>query len=258
MAEDKMKKLGSQKNVSSIIKDAPIPQENAGDKTGQTPNAPEPEQISNIPEESKSWEPQKTRASLFNKINQSTELLRKDNLHKELLIDADKKVVKPGLRQRIRDKLFATKPGTSSTRQKTTVIMIPVLAFVFILVLRHVFWSTPTGTEAAVDNEKPGAVTTTGTSNEIDWQTPALLPLSLRDPLIMIPSGNKRGSENKTEITELKINGILHSEDNPSVLIGGHIIHEGEKILGATIVKINKDNVEFEMNGKKWKQSVGK
>jgi hypothetical protein len=137
--------------------------------------------------------------------------------------------------------------------------MIPVLASVFIFVLRQVFWTTPHKTKGAVENDKPGAATTISTSNEIDWQIRALFPSSLRDPLKMISSGNKRGdAEEQGEIIELNINGILHSEDNPSVLIGDRIAHEGEEISGVTIVKINRDSVEFEMNGKKWEQSVRK
>jgi len=313
MAEDKKKKLGLQKNVSSIFKGVPIPQKNGGDKTRQTPDAPAPERstnnpmpertinnsfepqsksdipeqehVANIPELNTTTgitpesqresdvpepkhevqipakpnfqEPQKPKISLIKKINQPTQLLRKDNPYKDLLIDENKKTVKPGLWQRIRDKLFAPKQGRSPGRQKATVLLIPILAFVFIFVLRQVFWTAPHKTEGAVHNDKPGITTKISTSNEIEWKIPALFPSSLRDPLKMIASGNKQGNEEEQrEIIELNVNGILHSEDNPAVLIGDRIVHESEKISGVTIVKINKDSVEFEMNGKKWELSV--
>jgi hypothetical protein len=201
MAEDKKKKKGLQKNVTSIFNNVPIPQKTAGDKTRQTPNAseprcesdipepvqttdssfepernvniPEPEPVANtpelertsdIPEEQKSREPQEAQASLFKEIDQPAELLRKDNPYKDLLIDADKKDIKPGLLQRIRNKLLTPKPGKNQAK----VLMIPVLASVFIIVLRQTSWTAPYRTEVAVENEKPSAVTTISASSKSD------------------------------------------------------------------------------------------
>jgi type II secretory pathway component PulC len=58
------------------------------------------------------------------------------------------------------------------------------------------------------------------------------------------------------EIGQITVKGIVYSEDNPSAIIGNEILHEGDKVSGATIVKINKNSVEFEMNGKKWSEKV--
>jgi hypothetical protein len=52
------------------------------------------------------------------------------------------------------------------------------------------------------------------------------------------------------------VKGILYSADNPAAIIGTQIVHAGDKISGATVVKINKGSVEFEMDGKKWEQNV--
>ena len=52
------------------------------------------------------------------------------------------------------------------------------------------------------------------------------------------------------------LQGILYSEDDPTAVIGTQVVHEGEKILDVTIVKINKDKVEFERDGKRWTQEV--
>ena len=57
---------------------------------------------------------------------------------------------------------------------------------------------------------------------------------------------------------ELAVRGILYSQDKPSAVIGNQIVHEGEKVSGATIQKINKDSVEFELDGKKWTQQIQK
>jgi len=50
----------------------------------------------------------------------------------------------------------------------------------------------------------------------------------------------------------LAITGILYSEDNPSAIIGGAIVREGDMIDDVKVVKIHKNSVEFEKNGEKW------
>lgn len=53
------------------------------------------------------------------------------------------------------------------------------------------------------------------------------------------------------------VTGIVYSKDKPSALINGKIVHKGDKINEIKIVKIGKDRVEFEKNGKNWEQKVG-
>jgi len=55
---------------------------------------------------------------------------------------------------------------------------------------------------------------------------------------------------------DVALTGILYSEDNPSAVIGGAIVKEGDMISGVKVVKIHKDSVEFEKNGKKWTQQA--
>jgi len=54
----------------------------------------------------------------------------------------------------------------------------------------------------------------------------------------------------------LAITGILYSEDNPSAIIGGAIVREGDMIDDVKVVKIRKNIVEFEKNGEKWTQGT--
>ena len=60
----------------------------------------------------------------------------------------------------------------------------------------------------------------------------------------------------KPEATHGMVAGILYSADKPSTIIDRKIVHEGDTIHGVTVVKIYKDKVEFEKNGKKWEQKV--
>ena len=52
------------------------------------------------------------------------------------------------------------------------------------------------------------------------------------------------------------VSGILHSENNPTALVGIKLVHEGDAILGAKVLKIYRDKVEFEKDGFSWTQRI--
>ena len=54
-----------------------------------------------------------------------------------------------------------------------------------------------------------------------------------------------------------RISYIVGTEDNHSALIGTKLVREGDIIDGVTVVKIYKDEVEFEKDGKRWTQKEG-
>ena len=60
----------------------------------------------------------------------------------------------------------------------------------------------------------------------------------------------------KPKPTHGVITGIVYAEENPSAIIDGQIVHEGDTIHNVTVVKIHRDKIEFEKNDKKWKQKV--
>jgi hypothetical protein len=156
--------------------------------------------------------------------------------------------------QRIKDKLFSPKPGVSPARQKAMVVLVPVMFIGMVLAFLKVLGGGPGETAG------PSVITPSNkiasASSAIEWKIPEIYPTTLRDPMqfkkeVVTPTDN---NPDKTE--EIDIKGILYDEENPSVIIGIEILHEGDKVSGATIVKINKDNVEFEMNGKTWTQKA--
>lgn len=59
-----------------------------------------------------------------------------------------------------------------------------------------------------------------------------------------VPRIMGRGTSN------LVVKGILYNEANPSAIVNNQVVYEGDKISGATIIKINKDSIEFEV--RKW------
>ena len=150
--------------------------------------------------------------------------------------------------EQIRSKLFASKQGVSDTRQKTMVILVPVLFIALIFVFSRVL-STPSHEIAKAQSFGPTG--TVGGSNKIDWQIPNPYPTALRDPMQFSSVATAQ-----TWTSGLIIKGIVYSEDNSSAVIGEQIVHEGDEVLGVTIVKINEKSVDFEMNGKKWTQKV--
>jgi len=152
--------------------------------------------------------------------------------------------------QRISGKLFAAKPGVDANKQKVMVILIPVLFIVLIIVLTLVL-SGPVPKEAVAQSVS-AANAATALSDKVDWQIPKPYPANLRDPM------QKGSSSSLAQGGELAVRGILYSQDKPSAVVGSQIVHEGEKVSGATVQKINKDSVEFEMDGKKWTQQIQK
>jgi len=54
----------------------------------------------------------------------------------------------------------------------------------------------------------------------------------------------------------MMVTGIICSKDCPSALVGSQLVHEGDKVSGVTVVKINRESVEFEKSGIRWTQAV--
>jgi len=159
--------------------------------------------------------------------------------------------------KQITSKLFEAKPGASTTKQKTMVVMVPVL---FIILVIFVFKGGVLGTSipsAQSSEDNNNVVVTSGDLNDqINWEIPEPYPTTLRDPMRLAPVVTVINQAETKELAQLAVKSILYSEDNSSVIISNRIVHEGDQIQGASIAKINKDNVEFEMNGEKWSQPI--
>jgi hypothetical protein len=156
---------------------------------------------------------------------------------------------------KIESKFFTPRPGVDVKRQKVMAVLIPVM---FVILIFAFSWAlrTPSRAKATASAPKPsGAIA--GSNNKIDWQIPAPYPQTLRDPM-RFGSATQFGSATGTqaEAGGLVVKGIVFSGDNSSAIIDNQIVREGEEILGVTVVKINKNSVEFEKNGRSWKQRV--
>ena len=183
-----------------------------------------------------------------------------------------------GLIQQIAKKLFAPKPGVSPARQKVMALLVPVLAVTLIIVFTRVL-SVPSKTKGSVTPKPrtPG----NSVSTETIWREPEPYPAGLRDPMQLtdemtaqIEAQAKAEADAKaqalghgppnigatgpqaTNAGELTVKGILFSANKPTAVVGARIVHVGDIVAGATIVKINRDTVEFEKDGETWTQAI--
>ena len=159
--------------------------------------------------------------------------------------------------QAIKEKLFAPKPGVSSARQKATVVLVPIMFIGMVLAFYKVLGGGPGKTTEIKEIKPSNAIA--ASAGTINWQIPEVYPATLRDPMQFKappPPPDTNDTQAVTKTQKIDIKGILYSEEDPSAIIGTEILHERDTVSGATVVKINKDSVEFEMNGKTWTQKV--
>lgn len=144
-------------------------------------------------------------------------------------------------------------------KQKAMAVLVPLLAIALVFVLLRVFGSGPAKKAKA---RRPEPAKAAGYSSDgIDWHIPARYPATLRDPMLpATPADAEVDSETDEaaggEPSELVVKGIVYSKQDPAAIVGTQIVREGDQVSGATVVSISRDSVEFEMDGKKWSQTV--
>ncbi len=240
-------KAGLQKGVSEIFSGM-SPQKNGDDTaSAKADGAPAQENRDNNatkPTVPSHMTPTKPKTDQPSPQKQSMPKQPKDDAATKTI----EKVLKNKTVQNIKSKLLEPKNGVSAGRQKATVIVLPILFIVLIVLFIRAF-SGPSGKAVG---PKPSGPTKTAAAaadkEETTWKAPQPYPTTLRDPMQFGSAMSEAGG--------LVIKGIVYSEDSPTAIIGNNIVHEGDKILDATVVKINEDSVEFEANNKKWMQQV--
>ena len=151
--------------------------------------------------------------------------------------------------EQIQNKLIAPKAGVDPKKQKIMAVAVPVLFIVLIFVFIRLFSSPSQKITGAPVPVRTAAVP----DNKVVWQVPEPYPADIRDPMqfgLVSYDGGQAAS------TGLIVKGIVYSKINPCAVVGNRMVHEGDKILGAVVVRINEKSVEFEANGKKWTQKV--
>jgi len=147
-----------------------------------------------------------------------------------------------------KDKLFPPDADEDAKKQKLMIAAVSFLAVIFLFVLIKVFTGSPDEAKASVATEGPSGKKD---SVQINWDRPDQYPVTIRDPMRI---GSVAASQ--TDVGRPVVKGIVHSNDKATAVIGTEIVRTGDMIGGAKIIKINRDSVEFEMEGKRWTQSV--
>ena len=246
---------GLQKRVSSIFSGVPVPKSSGA---LQTPQQPASENTGNEPPKPAYTHPESHDSPFAavptpqNQTDIQSELKPLPNIQPSNY-DINKNQIQIRLQniwETIKDRLLAPTPGVSKSKQITTVVMIPVLFVIMIVVFTKLFYKPSTKkTEPAASQPASVAV---ASDNKTDWQIPEPYPTGLRDPMQF---GSSATADTGTS-GPIALKGIAYSEDSPFAIIGSQIIREGEKIFDATIIKINRDSVEFEINGVRKIQKV--
>jgi hypothetical protein len=127
---------------------------------------------------------------------------------------------------------FAVGSGVSAARQRTMAMLVPILSIVLLFVLNK-FYNVP--------------------FLRSEWLRLGTYRVMIAD---FFDSGAAATDEGGQRPVKLKVRGIALSNDRPSAVIGTTIVHEGDTVLGATVVRIGRAGVEFEVNGESWTQKV--
>jgi hypothetical protein len=110
----------------------------------------------------------------------------------------------------------------------------------------------------------PGTKGTQATppSAQVKWKKPEPVGPVVNDPMRMElppePTQKTQTAEKPPEEPEYRLAGIVYSTEQPSsVIIDGHILHEGDTIHGATVVKIAENYVILRRGDKTWTIKAG-
>jgi len=294
MSELEKNKAGLQKKVSSVFKGVPLPQGSAGQQTsgthapdqvpGVSPKPPFPERqpqsslmrklhqaeekpdsaIPNRPvgvsPEPAPPAPRVQQHPAAKELQESKAPPKKTASAKQPKAAPVAETVRPGLWRQISSRLFAPKPGGNPTRQKAMVVLVPILAIVMIFVFRQVLSTSPRKTKGATEDETLVAAGAKS-GQDIDWQIPDPLPETMRDPIKLADPSSANGAEPNGAAAEptagdIDVRDIIFSKDKPSAFVNGRIVYVGDKIHDATVVRINRDGIELEKDGKKWVQNI--
>lgn len=256
----KNKRPGLHKEISSIFGGVPLPKDrekrfaaHTGTPAfitdqGRASPAAEPVQPSVVPSPPVASQPrQQSRPQQPHKVVAAPK--KKPSVPQQPRVELWTRIVNNVAWRRISNKLFAPKASVSNARQKIMTLLVSVLFVVFILVIM-VF--KPFSSKKAANTVGMNMQTATGSSSvEVNWKPAPLYPADLREPMQF---GSGPGGWSSTG--QLVVKGIVYSSDSPTAVIDTRIVHEGVEVFGAKVVKINKESVEFEKDGKRWTQTI--
>jgi hypothetical protein len=246
-------KSGLHKEISSIFSGVPLP--NSNDNANKQPlmDVEKTDKSAGHIPPMPSASPKPPQISLQEPAEKVTEV-------EETAVPVHKKVELSGFLkslnqfwQMVKQKLLTPPEGVSPAKHMAMVISLPALFLVVVFVFGRLLLNSGVKGQKSQDDVKETSV---APRTEIEWQRPEVYPVGLRDPMKKSYTQTPATTEDQTPSSDIVVRGIVWSEDNPVAVIGTEIVYQGQTVHDVTIVKINKDNVEFEKNGKRWTQNV--
>ncbi|MBN2269018.1 MAG: hypothetical protein JXN61_00290 [Sedimentisphaerales bacterium] len=158
-----------------------------------------------------------------------------------------------------------TKTSTTRIKERAKIAVVLLLTAVLVWQLVKMAYSSSSGDVRVESGPELQAQAAAGQLPSTVWPIPQVYPQDIRDPMewgtqdtaANAGAGSVTSITSTPDISRPVVYGILYSEDKPRAIIGTEIVGEGDLIEGATIVKIGRKTVEFDMNGQKWVQEVG-
>ncbi|MCK5173475.1 MAG: hypothetical protein KAR47_08790 [Planctomycetes bacterium] len=178
-------------------------------------------------------------------------------------------------------KLSGKIPGVSDAKRKIMITLLPILLIVLCAALYPTLYPASdlakTITDlAGVDSVGPGPMV--AVNNTVAWTVPPVYPEELRDPMDVRTAETLAGAnvnpedivgegdvvvgdvgEDQEEVDvgkDIKIKSIYFSQKGKSIVVDEEILYEGDVFAGATILKINEADVEFERNGANFSRNL--
>ncbi len=156
------------------------------------------------------------------------------------------------------------------TKKLVLVVVLAVaLAFVLIPRMGVLSFGSDKGGTAAGSNGKAGQAVAGEAKNivpagslEVKWTRPDAIGPVVSDPMRMnLPQKKTEKAGTATPEKgepEWRVAGIIYSTQQPSsIIVDGRILHEGDIIHGATVIKITESHAELKQGDKTWEISAG-
>jgi len=254
-----MRKSGLHKQISSIFDGVTVPQngilpENAELSAESTEPAAQETQQTPMPQTSGSSQGQQMVNDASGTASISVlQVGRPMPLPKSEAIS--KSTMKPSLPTQLK-KAISRSYSSLDPQQKKASVLVGILSVVFGVVM-FVSLGGAKGPQTATANNTQGDQAAKSRTTAKNWKTPNPLPQNMRNATsLAIAHSATQQKDSAAGDGSLVVRGIVFSKNKPSAIINNQILSEGQSFNGVKLVKITKETVEFEANGKRWTQPV--
>lgn len=260
-----MRKSGLHKQISSIFDGVPMPQNNSSVQAPSASTVPPitpPAVPANPSESSASSKPTLVqRLSTDPSICISTPAVcsqRPMPLPKTAVQSMPKS--SSSFSSQVKKAVFGSAKGQVDSRQKKMAVLVGILSVVFAAVLYMTLGGLGKGKSIAAASTPDTSQVLPAPQKAIEeWKRPDPIPSDLRDaavPAVHQTTPVQPADDAAAQHEDLIVRGILFSQHKPSAIVNGQIVTEGQTLKGVTVVRISRDAVEFEADGKRWTRSV--